>query len=127
MSEEERGRVLIVEDEPTISKLCQVVLTAEGFNVDIAGDGSTAKELVTRNGYNLLLVDIRLPIESGYDFYVWLLQEQPILSKCVIFMTGGVIGGEVTKLLKNSGRPYLLKPFRPEELINTVDEFLKKS
>jgi DNA-binding response OmpR family regulator len=120
-------RILIVEDELAISKLCKRVLTNEGFEVTIVDNGKDAEESVAECQYNLLLVDIRIPAESGYDFYVWLMQEYPHIVKRVIFMTGSAMGGDIMNLLQNSGRPYLLKPFRPDELITFITDFISKS
>jgi len=125
MSGEEKSRVLIVEDEPAICTICERVLTSNRFEVDIVNDGEAAEKSVEEQTYDLLLVDIRLPKESGIDFYVWLQQEYFQLTERVIFMTGSVMGGEVTTFLKQSARPYLLKPFRPDELVTLVTEFLK--
>ncbi|OGN89357.1 MAG: hypothetical protein A2158_05050 [Chloroflexi bacterium RBG_13_46_14] len=119
-------RVLIVEDEPAISSVCQRILNKEGFITDIVDNGEAAEKAVIERQYDLLLLDIRLPIESGAEFYVWLLQEYPQLSRRVIFMTGSVMGGDTINLLKRSGQPYLLKPFRPEELIEIVMKTLEE-
>lgn len=119
-----RGRVLIVEDEPSIIGVCKRVLNGEGFEVDVAGNGKAAEDSVAKRQYDLLLVDIRMPVESGIEFYVWLQRGYPHLSSRVIFMTGSVMGGETMTFLEGSGRPYLLKPFRSEELMVKVRESL---
>ena len=120
MSSVKESKVLIVEDEPAICSVCQRVLSDKGFEVDIVSDGKAAQESVEKQQYDLLLLDIRLPIVNGIELYVWLQQEYPQLSKRVIFMTGSVMGGETMTLLERSGQPYLLKPFRPEELVEIV-------
>ena len=115
-----RKIALVVEHETAIGRACQRVLKAQGFEVDIVSDGKAAQESVEKQQYDLLLLDIRLPIVNGIELYVWLQQEYPQLSKRVIFMTGSVMGGETMTLLERSGQPYLLKPFRPEELVEIV-------
>ena len=125
MASVKESKVLIVEDEPAICNVCQRVLSDKGFEVDIVGDGKAAQESVEKQQYDLLLLDIRLPIVNGIELYVWLQQEYPQLSKRVIFMTGSVMGGETMTLLERSGQPYLLKPFRPEELVELVGKTLK--
>ncbi|MBN2240674.1 MAG: hypothetical protein JW712_12945 [Dehalococcoidales bacterium] len=72
-------------------------------------------------------MDIRLPVESGSDFYKWLQEKFPKAAERVIFMTGSVMGGDTMDLLHKSGRPYLLKPFRPDELKAIVSEFTSQS
>jgi len=116
MIEEVTVNALIIEDEPAISSLCRRILTGEGFYVTIVDNGQDAEEAVAAQEYDLLLVDIRLPVESGLDFYVWLVQTYPRMAGRVVFMTGGMMGGETMRLLEKSKRPYLMKPFRPFEL-----------
>lgn len=125
MSDDDGKRALVVEDEPSISMLCRRVLINEGYDVDIVDTGMAAENAVSQREYDILLCDIRLPVESGYEFYIWLRQEYPRMSKHVIFMTGGMMDGEIMDLLKRSGQPYLLKPFRPDELKKTLAAFTK--
>jgi len=127
MPEEEKRRVLVVDDEPAICAVCKRVLTKNGFEVDIVNDGETAEKSVEEQTYDLLLVDIRLPKESGIEFYVWLKQVYQLIAERVIFMTGSVMGGDVATFLKQSARPYLFKPFRPDELVNAAEEFYNNS
>ena len=120
-------KVLIIEDEPIICTMCQRIFNEKGFEIDVVNDGRAAEEAVSEKEYDLLLLDLRLPVESGDEFYIWLAQELPEFKERVIFMTGSVMGGDTMNLLQKSGRPYLLKPFRPDDLKNIVDEFMKES
>jgi len=118
--------ILVVEDEPAITDVCRRVLTNEGFDVDIANNGKVAQEMIEKEEYNLCLIDIRTPIMGGEELYVWLLQENPQMARRVIFTTGDVMGGETTGFIERSGRPFLPKPFTPDELIAKVKEALKE-
>jgi len=121
---ENKKKVLIIDDEPSICTLCERILQSQGFETDIVHDGRAAENLIDMNEYNLILADIRLPVESGIDLFIWLKQEHPQAGKRVVFMTGGFLGsGDMTFLEKN-GRPYLLKPFRPDELIEKIKEVI---
>ena len=118
--------ILVVEDEPAITDVCRRVLTNEGFDVDIANNGKVAQEMIEKEEYALCLIDIRTPIMGGDELYVWLLQENPQMARRVIFTTGDVMGGETTGFIERSGRPFLPKPFTPDELIAKVKEALKE-
>lgn len=120
MSEDTEVKVLIVEDEQSISNLCERLLSEDGYTVFITDNGEDAERLVASHNFRLCIVDLRLPKESGIDFYMWLLQEYSGLSKKVVFMTGSVMGGESLTFLERCGRPYLLKPFRVDELKRVV-------
>ncbi|MFC2003369.1 response regulator [Chloroflexota bacterium] len=118
--------ILVVEDEPAITSVCRRVLTNEGLEVDIATNGKVAQEMIAKEEYNLCLIDIRTPIMGGEELYVWLLQEHPQMTRGVMFTTGDVMGGETTGFIERSGRPFLPKPFTPDELKTKVKEALKE-
>jgi CheY-like chemotaxis protein len=120
MTEKKSPTALVIEDEPSISILCERVLTKEGYTVDPVNNGIDAEKMVEEHYYDLILCDIRLPEVSGIDFYVWLQQEHSRLAKNVVFMTGSVMGGESVLFLEKSGRPHILKPFRPDDLLETI-------
>ena len=121
-----RGKkILVVEDEEVIAHICQTVLEEEGFSVHIAADGHEAKEMINMNHYDLFLIDILTPKMSGRQLYQWLMETHPQLSDKVAFCTGMAMEGNIKKFLSENGRPLLLKPFSPDELVNTISEMLR--
>ncbi len=119
-------RILVVEDELGIGNLCQRVLTREGYEVDIAANGKIAQDMIEEKQYDLLLLDIRMPVMNGKEFYQWLQEKHPQLAARVAFTTGSVTSEETPAFLKQSGRPYLLKPFGRDELKTFIEEALKQ-
>ena len=119
-------RILIVEDEPAICELCRRVLTGEGFEVDIAANGKVAQDMIEEKQYDLFLTDIKLPAMNGKELYQWLQEKHPQLASRVIFATGSVMGGDTQSFLEQAGRPFLLKPFTPDELKAMVKETLQE-
>jgi CheY-like chemotaxis protein len=115
-----RRRALVVEDEPVISRICQKILMAEGFDVDIAMDGLIAKKMVDDKSYDLYLSDIRAPGMDGVQLYHYLEQEHPELACRVIFTTGDVISDHIARFLEETKRPFLAKPFTPDELKQVI-------
>ena len=89
-------RILVVEDEPAINAVCRRVLTSEGFEVDIA--------------------------VNGKKLYQWLQEKHPQLEGRVLFTTGDVMSGDTQSFLEQIARPFLLKPFTPDELRAIVRE-----
>jgi DNA-binding response OmpR family regulator len=70
----DKKRSLVVEDEPTIARMCRRALEVEGFKVDIAADGRAAQTRLSENGdnYDLCLIDIRTPGMNGIELYQYL-------------------------------------------------------
>jgi DNA-binding response OmpR family regulator len=117
-------RILIVDDEPAIRKLCHRVLTEEGFEVDVASDGRIAMAMISEQEYDLYLFDIKMPIMDGKELYEWLQEAYPSSASRVIFTTGSAIGKDTQNFLQRSGRQVLAKPFTPDELRTTLREAL---
>ncbi len=119
-------RMLVVEDEPTICRVCSQTLNSEGFEVDIAANGSIAEDILDKKKYDLVLIDIRTPVMNGKQLYQSILRKHPELVSCVIFTTGDVLGGDTLSFIEQAGRLFLPKPFTPDELKSVVGEALKR-
>jgi len=115
-------RVLVIEDEPIIGRVCRKTLAADGFDVDIALNGLIAKDMVDKNVYDFYLSDIRTPKVSGIEFYQYLKKEHSELASRVIFTTGDVLSADVRKFLEEFKGTFLPKPFTPEQLRKAVGE-----
>ena len=122
-----RKRVLIVDDEPAIREFCQRVLTGEELDVDIASDGNAAQQMINKQGYDLYLFDIQMPLMNGKELYETLQKTDPRITSRVIFTTGSVIGQETESFLQSSDRPVLPKPFNTEELKAIIEKALKET
>ena len=117
--------MLIVEDEPSIGTMCQRVLAREGFEVEIAINGILAQEMIEKRQYHICMIDIRTPRMSGAELYQLLQKNYPQVADHVIFTTGSVIDEKTMAFIEQSGRPFLPKPFTPDELTAIVKEALK--
>ena len=120
------GRVLVVEDEPAISRVCLRVLSSEGFEVDIAVNGDVAQGMLEKKDYDLCLIDIRTPVMNGKQLYQFIIEKHPRLANRVIFTTGDVTDGYTQRFVELSGRPFLPKPFTPDELRTIVRETIRQ-
>lgn len=119
-------RILIIEDEPAICQVCRRVLTSEGFEVDIAVNGDVAQHMLGEKDYHLCLIDIRTPVMNGKQLYQVIIGKHPKLVNRVIFTTGDVVSDDTQSFVEQTGRPFLLKPFTPAELIAIVRETLSR-
>jgi len=118
-------RILVVEDEPSICQVCLRTLVAEGFEVDIAVNGAIAGKMIGETKYDLCLIDLRTPIMNGRELYQYILDEYPNFTGKIIFTTGDVLDEKLASMLKGAERPYLPKPFTPDELKSIVREALE--
>jgi DNA-binding response OmpR family regulator len=114
-------RVLVVEDEAVIGRVCRKVLTGHGFAVDIVPNGVMAINNLNNRYYNLCILDLRIPGIDGIELYKYLHNNYRELSRNVVFTTGDLTVGQISGLLKRSGRVCLQKPFTPRELLLAVE------
>lgn len=61
------GRVLVIEDEPNITEAISFILSRDGWDVACHADGATALEVIRETAPDLLILDVMLPGQSGYD------------------------------------------------------------
>ena len=116
--------ILVVDDEPTVLKLVQLILEGAGYAVLAAGNGQQALALCeNRNqSIDLLLTDINMPDISGPELACRVSETVPRLS--VMFMTGRRADTHGIEFLRRDG-PFsdcavISKPFNPPELISQV-------
>lgn len=119
-----RPRVLILEDEPTVARLIADVLEEEGCRVDILLDSREAMQRATTRRYDLAVCDMKMPGIGGQDFYEALVRSGNPLRDRLLFVTGDVIAAQTHAFLRRSQRPHVAKPFRVEELTQKVRQVL---
>jgi DNA-binding NtrC family response regulator len=119
-------RVLVLEDEPIISRIILRILKAAGLEVDIAGNGLVAKEKInTGVVYDLYIFDIKTPIISGMQLYEDIKATHPELTKKITFISGDYLSGATCEFLERVKRPFLAKPFTPDQLMKLVKQVLQ--
>lgn len=117
-----KKRILVIEDEPIINRVCVKTLTADGFEVDIATNGLIAKDMASKKVYDLYFSDMRTPQMDGMEFYQYLREEHPELADRVIFTTGDVLSSDIKAFLAEVNNLFLPKPFTPDDLRAVVRE-----
>jgi DNA-binding response OmpR family regulator len=120
-------RILVVEDEASLSRLCQQTLTGQGFAVDTAANGEVAMRMLGKKDYDLILLDIKTPVMNGKQLYHYLKEKFPARVARIMFTTGDTVSEENRAFVEQSGRPLLAKPFTPGELKEIVAWFLEKT
>ena len=118
-------RALIVEDDAVTREALTATLQAEGCVVDHAADGEVAGGLLTRERYDVILLDIVLPKLSGIEIMEHLLETRPEVLSAVIVVTGVEIA-EIRELFPGVCDA-LAKPLLPTRLLPAVRHCLGQS
>ena len=121
-----KGHILIVEDEPTVARLIADVLSEEGHDVDAVLDSQEGLARLSRNRYNAIICDLRMPRLDGQAFYESLVRTGSPLRDRILFITGDTLAPRTRDFLEPLNLPHLDKPFLLEELKIAVNRLLEK-
>ena len=111
-------RMLIVDDSAAVRRILGRMLVEEGFSVDTAGDGIAAQDMLGKNEYDIVLVDLRMPIMSGIELYRHIEGGYPEVATKVVFMSADMPDPRTRSFFTKINRPFLLKPFTIDDLMN---------
>ncbi|HEY6374839.1 MAG TPA: sigma-54 dependent transcriptional regulator, partial [Edaphobacter sp.] len=117
-------RILIIDDEAAIRESLDTLLTLEGFTVSMAGDGAAGMDLISRNEFDLLLLDLALPGESGLDLLPRIIEMQPNLPVIMITAFGTV--GNVVDAIRAGAENFVQKPWDNEKLLADIRTAIAK-
>lgn len=121
---ERQARVLVVDDEKGIREGCRRVLQAEGFRVAVATNGEAGLELARTAGFDLALIDVKMPGMGGIELVRQLQQMDPALVSVMI--TGYATIETAIDATRNGAHDFLPKPFTPDELMAKVEKGLER-
>jgi two-component system alkaline phosphatase synthesis response regulator PhoP len=121
-----RPRVVIIEDEKDIVELVRYNFRKEGFEVESFGRGREGLDYLRRNSADVVLLDILLPDEDGFDICKRLRADERLRALPIIFLTAK--GEEMDRVLglEIGGDDYVVKPFSPRELVARVRAVLRR-
>ena len=112
------ARILIIDDESAIRESLEALLTMEGFHVTMAVDGPSGVEQLATNEFDLLLLDLALPGESGIDLLPRILEMQPALPVIMITAYGTV--SNVVDAIRAGAENFVQKPWDNEKLLADI-------
>jgi two-component system, NtrC family, sensor kinase len=120
-------RVLVLEDEVNVQQVICRVLQRNGYTVDRAINGIQGLKLISKENYDLILCDIRVPQMSGPDFYKAAITKNPQLARKFIFMSGDTVSHTTREFLDQSKVEFLAKPFDLNKLVEKAVLMIEKS
>src|SRR6478735_8112421 len=119
-----KGRVLVVDDDAALAEMLGIVLRGEGFEPTFVSDGDKAIEVFRESRPDLVLLDLMLPGSDGIDVCRQIRAESGVP---IVMLTAKTDTVDVVLGLESGADDYIVKPFKPKELVARVRARLRRT
>jgi two-component system, OmpR family, response regulator MtrA len=119
-----KGRVLVVDDDTALAEMLGIVLRGEGFDTSFCGDGAQALEAFRGSRPDLVLLDVMLPGRDGIEVCRQIRAESGVP---IVMLTAKTDTVDVVLGLESGADDYVVKPFKPKELVARVRARLRRT
>lgn len=116
-------KILLVEDNEAIQKGLKYSLEQEKFEVELASDIKFAKDKLAKDEFNLIILDVMLPDGSGFELCKYIKEN---MTTPVLFLTAKDEEQDIVNGFDLGADDYVVKPFRPRELISRINNILRR-
>lgn len=117
-------RILIADDEPNIVAALEFLLQRNGYEVQVARDGNEALKLIAQFRPDLVLLDVMMPLRSGYDVCQSVREHEDWRHIKIVMLSAKGRDVEMNKGLSLGADLYITKPFSTRELVAKINALL---
>jgi two-component system sensor histidine kinase/response regulator len=119
--------VLVVEDSKVNQKLATALLEKHGHTAGVAGDGREAIEAVSKEDFDVVLMDVQMPVMDGFEATKEIREREADTGRhvAIVAMTAHAMKGDREKCIEAGMDEYVPKPIRPEELFTSMHNALE--
>jgi len=129
-SDDNQGRILLVEDNVDNQNLAKLILTKAGHNVDLADNGKIAIEASAKADYDIILMDIQMPVMDGFEATKEIRARERAGNRervPIIALTAHAMAGYREKCLQHEMDDYLNKPLKKKLLLESIQKYLHRT
>ena len=117
-------KMLTVDDSPSVRKLVKFTLKAKGYEVGSAGDGLEALDLLKQEVFDAIILDINMPRMNGLEFLRTIKADDQYAGMPVIMLTTEGQDEDKDKAVALGATAYMVKPFKPTQLLTLLEKIL---
>jgi two-component system sensor histidine kinase/response regulator len=118
-------RILVVDDDENILNLERTILEGKGFEVTAAGSGSQALDILSKQPFDLILLDVMMPEIDGFTVCRKIKEDSRLKEVPVIFLTAKGGGEALAEGFESGAVMYINKPFTANKLLTIVNTMLE--
>lgn len=119
-------KIIIIEDDPAIVISLEYLMTQQGYEVQLAESAESGEELIQREIPDLILMDINLPLQSGFELCRKLRANAVYDQTRIVLLTAKGRDVDHKKGIALGADKYIIKPFSTRELVQTVQDLLSQ-
>jgi two-component system, OmpR family, alkaline phosphatase synthesis response regulator PhoP len=112
-----KRKVLIIEDDPNIQRLVQVVFERSGFDVSIASEGGEGVRRALMNPPNIIILDLMMEGLNGFEVCKMLRANSSLQRTAIIIVSARSFKSDIDKAMELGADSYVVKPFSPKDLL----------
>jgi DNA-binding NtrC family response regulator len=120
-----KAKILIVDDEAKMRRILELMLSPDGYSIDLAEDGRHALSLLSKQSYDLVITDLNMPNLTGIELLT-ALSKQPMPPPGIVITAFGSVESAVESM-KHGAVDYITKPFEKEMIRIVVSKALANS
>jgi two-component system, sensor histidine kinase len=119
---------LVVDDDPASIRIAETILRKANYRVSIAHDGSQALDLMQESIFDIVLLDVQMPVMDGIETIQRIRESEKQSGKHtpVLALTAYALAGDRERILESGMDDYLSKPVYPAKLIEAVDQLIER-
>ena len=119
-----KPKVLIIDNDPTLLRLLQIVFLREGFDVALASEGSEGVHMALMNPPNIVILDIIMEGLHGFEVCKMLRANSSMQRTAIIVVSGKAYKQDIDRAIELGADTYVVKPFSPKELFKIAVEVM---
>jgi len=123
--EEEKTKILLVEDDINLGSLLREYLNAKSYQTDLYGDGEAGYRAFRKNQYQLCILDVMMPKKDGFSLAEDIRNINSDIP--IIFLTAKTMKEDVFQGFKVGADDYITKPFNMQEVLYRIEAVLRRS
>ena len=118
-------KILVVDDSPTLRKVLRFFLEKKGYNVEEAHNGRVGLECISREAFDLIILDMAMPIMNGAQVLERLKEMKNFKTPILILSADKEEESKATGISLGASY-YMTKPFKPPEVVERIEEIFKE-